>query len=141
MPPPDIRFNVAPSHIALLLEAVAIGFVFIVTVVWADAEHPLVSVTVTVYNPLAAVVTLVMEGFCIESLKLFGPLQLLIMPPADIKFKVAPEHIGLLPEAVTIGFALIVTVVWAVEEHPLLSETVTVYNPPAAVVTLGIEGF
>jgi len=48
VPPPDVKFSDAPSH-GVLLDAVAIGFAFIVTVVCAVDEQPFALVTTTVY--------------------------------------------------------------------------------------------
>ena len=48
----------------------------IVTLVVAGAEHPLPSVTITVYVPEAAGVTFVIDGFWVNAVKLFGPVQL-----------------------------------------------------------------
>ena len=53
-PPLEFKVNVCPEHTALLLDAVAAGVLFMVTLVWAVAEHPLAAVTVTVYVPVAA---------------------------------------------------------------------------------------
>jgi len=48
---------------------------FIITDVVAVAEHPNKLVTVTVYTPAAAVVTLLMLGFCKVEVNPFGPVQ------------------------------------------------------------------
>jgi hypothetical protein len=59
-----------------LLEAVgAAGVALIVTTVVANVlEHP-PTVAVTEYVPLAAVVTLEIEGFCEEEVNPFGPVH------------------------------------------------------------------
>ena len=59
-----------------LSEPVIVGNGFITTVVVAVDEQLFASVTVTVYVPAAASVTLVMVGFCCVEVKLFGPVQL-----------------------------------------------------------------
>lgn len=71
---PEDKFRLLPAHTGLLLEAVAAGAVFTVTdVVAFELHEPLL--TVTVYVPLAAVVTLLMFGFCCDELNEFGPLH------------------------------------------------------------------
>ena len=59
-----------------MLPAVGVGNAFTVTVVDAVAEHPLALVTVTVYVPAAAAVTLAIDGFCNVDVNPFGPVQL-----------------------------------------------------------------
>jgi len=71
---------------------VGVGRKFIVTVVDAVAEHPLTLVTVTVYVPAAAAVTLVIDGFCDADVNPFGPVQLKVVPPLDVRFNVDPTH-------------------------------------------------
>jgi hypothetical protein len=72
------------------------------------------------------VVTLTIEGVADEEVKLFGPVQLYVLPPLAVRFKVEPVHWGVLLLADAIGNALIVTLVDVVAEHPLPSVTVTV---------------
>lgn len=71
------RFRVKPMHTGLLLVATgAAGIALTTTVVVAvGLVHPF-TVTVTVYTPDAAVVTLGMLGSSREDEKLFGPVQL-----------------------------------------------------------------
>ena len=64
--------SVLPEHTGLLLDAEAVGSPFTVTVVVAEAEQDPFE-TITVYNPLAAVVTLLMTGFCKVDVKKLGP--------------------------------------------------------------------
>jgi hypothetical protein len=45
---PPVKVKVVPTHLGLLLEAVATGFVFTTTVVVAELVHPLPSVTTKV---------------------------------------------------------------------------------------------
>ena len=47
-----------------------------VTVVAPAIEAQLLTVAVTLYSPLAAVVTLLTDGFCWAEVNPFGPLQL-----------------------------------------------------------------
>jgi hypothetical protein len=72
-----VKLSVSPTHTGELLPAVgAAGVALITTVVVAVGEvHPL-TVTVTVYTPDAAVVTLGMDGSSREDVKLLGPVQL-----------------------------------------------------------------
>jgi hypothetical protein len=121
--------------------AVGVGKVLITTVVVAVALQPLAFVTVTVYVPAAAVVTLLMLGFCRLELNEFGPDHAYDVPPDEIKFNVLPTQTGVFELAVGVGKVLITTVVVAVVLHPLAFVTVTVYVPAADVVTLVIPGF
>ena len=54
----------------------AVGNGCTVTLVDAVAIHPFASVTVTVYEPEAAVVALAIDGFCRLEVNPFGPVQL-----------------------------------------------------------------
>ena len=71
-----VRFSVLPAQIGLLLDAVgAAGIPFTVTrTVPAMPVQP-ATVAVTEYVPLAAVVAPAMLGFCVEDVKLFGPVH------------------------------------------------------------------
>ena len=76
-----VRLRVRPLHngVPALLEAVATGVWLTMTVVVAVPEHPSL-VTVNVYVPLAAVVTLAMVGFCKAEVKLLGPTHANVEP-------------------------------------------------------------
>jgi hypothetical protein len=74
-----------------VLEAVGVGNGFTVTLVVAVAVHP-VSVTVTVYTPLIAVVDVAIVGFCAVDVNAFGPLQEYVPPPDDERLIVAPAQ-------------------------------------------------
>ena len=76
MPPVAVRFKVEPAHCGVLLPAVGVGNALMVAFVVVVAEQPLASVTITVYIPEAAVVTLVIDGFCAFEVNPFGPVQL-----------------------------------------------------------------
>jgi hypothetical protein len=58
-----LRLIVKPAQTGLLDDAVTVGFGLTVTEVVATAEHPLSSVTVTLYVPLIASVALARVGF------------------------------------------------------------------------------
>ena len=75
----------------------ATGVGLIVTaVVPAGPVHPAV-VAVTEYVPVAAVVTAVIVGFCVADVKLFGPVQLYVVPVLlAVKLNVLPEQTVLL---------------------------------------------
>ena len=135
------KFNVCPEQRALLFVAVTTGFEFTTTVVCPVFEHPVGNVTVTVYTPEAAEVTLVIEGFCVVLVKLFGPAQLYVPPAGKVaKFNVCPAHTGPLLEAVIVGKGFITTVVCAVPEQPVAKVTVTL-NVPEKVRAFKIIGF
>ena len=53
-------------------------------VVVADSDVQPPTVTVTLYVPLAAVVALVMLGFCRLEMKPFGPVQEYVAPPTVV---------------------------------------------------------
>ena len=71
-----VRFKVEPAHCGVLLLAVGVGSALMVTFVVVVAEHPFTSVTVTVYVPLAAVVTFVIDGVADDEVNPLGPVQL-----------------------------------------------------------------
>jgi hypothetical protein len=76
---------------------------------------------VTEYVPEASVLTLPIEGFWLIEVKLFGPLQLYVVPELEaVKLKVCPEQTGeLLPATGTAGGGFTVTeVVPAGPVHP-----------------------
>ena len=67
---------VVPSQYGPVLEALgALGIGLTVTVVVPAAEVQPLTVTVTEYVPLAAVVALVIVGFCCAEVKPFGPVH------------------------------------------------------------------
>ena len=72
-----VRFNVVPAQTGPLLPAVgAAGMALTVAVVVPPVEVQPLTVASTLYNPLAAVVALLIAGFCALDVKLFGPVQL-----------------------------------------------------------------
>jgi hypothetical protein len=67
---------VEPAQTAPVFPAVTLGIALTVAVVVdAGLVHPF-NVTVTEYNPVAAIVALVMDGFCSDETNPFGPVQL-----------------------------------------------------------------
>ena len=71
-----VRLRLFPSHMGELLPAVgAVGIAFTTTVVVPAADVQLLTVAVTLYTPEAAVVAAPMVGFCVDELKLFGPVH------------------------------------------------------------------
>ena len=73
--------------------------------------RPADEVTVALYVPVAAVVVLVIEGFCEPDVNAFGPVQLNVAPtPVSVRLSAFPEHTGLLlPKVGTTGTGLTVT--------------------------------
>jgi hypothetical protein len=73
--------------------------------------------------PEAAVVALLMDGFCSEEAKLFGPLQLYVAPATVgvASVKVWPTQIGPLLDALGVAGAglIVATVVPGAEGQPL----------------------
>jgi hypothetical protein len=68
---------------------------------------------VTLYNPVAAVVAFVIDGFCAVELKLFGPVHAYVAPDTSVavRFNVDPSQTGPpLPAVGAAGIALTVTV-------------------------------
>jgi hypothetical protein len=122
----------------------ASGAAFTVTLtVPAILVQPL-TVAITEYVPAAAVVALVIEGFCEDDVKLLGPVQLYAAPVIfdAVRFKVEPSHTGLLLEAVgaaRFGLTNTLTVPAVLVQLPTVA--MTEYVPVAAVVALLIEGF
>src|SRR5204863_139146 len=102
------------------------------------------AVTVTLYVPVAAVVALVIDGFCKAEVNPFGPVQLYVAPATVgvLNVKVDPAQIGPLLDAVgVVGIEFTVAVVDPAALVQPLTVTVTLYVPLAAVVAFVIEGF
>ena len=55
---------------------IGVGLTTTFIVLAFDTQLPCTDVYITLYNPVAAVVALLIIGFSIESLNPFGPLQL-----------------------------------------------------------------
>ena len=68
--------KVVPVHTGELLDATGVlGVAFTAAnVVLSTLVHPL-TVTLTVYVPVAAIVAAAMDGFCAEDEKLLGPVH------------------------------------------------------------------
>jgi hypothetical protein len=105
------RFRFPPAQSGLLLDGDARGVGFTVTlVVTGDDVQPNELVTVSVYVPVAAVVTLPILGFCADEENEFGPDQLYDDALAENRFSVPPAQTGLLLEADAVGVGFTVTV-------------------------------
>jgi hypothetical protein len=103
-----------------------------------------VTVTVTEYVPLSAVVALPFVGFCCDDVKPFGPLHAYVAPVTSgvERLIVAPSQYGPPFEAVGVaGVALTTTLVVPAAEVQPLTATVTEYVPAFAVVAPAIVGF
>jgi hypothetical protein len=104
--------------------------------------HPF-TVTVTVYVPASAAVAPVIVLFCVEELKLFGPVHEYVAPATNVEliFTFDPWQTGPVLEAIG-GFGvglMVTTTVPGTLAQPL--NAVTVYVPAAAAVAPGIVGF
>jgi hypothetical protein len=75
MPDTELKLNVVPAHLGESLVGAGTGNGLIVTLVVALALHPFEFVTVKVYTPFAAVVTLLILGVCNDDVNEFGPLH------------------------------------------------------------------
>ena len=99
MPAPifDVRFNVCPAQMGLLLPRTGVaGVVLTTTLTVAVADVQLEATVYTEYVPPAAAVTEGMEGFCSVELKAPGPLHTLPAALDEVRFRVCPLHKGLL---------------------------------------------
>jgi hypothetical protein len=109
----------------------------VAVVVAAVDVHP-VTVTLTLYVPVAAVVAPTIDGFCAVDEKEFGPVQAYVAPATveAKRFSVAPAQIGPLLEAVGgPGVALTVKIADAeVTPCPSGFVMVTVLVPAVAAV-------
>ena len=116
------------------------------TVVEAGSDvHPLVSVTVTLYAPLAADVTFTIDGFWFVDAKPLGPVQLYVVPETvlAVRFNVLPASSGpLLPAVGALGVGLMVTVALpdAVPEQLASSTSDTVYTVVEPGLTRRVAG-
>jgi hypothetical protein len=135
-----VKFKVAPVHNGELLPALAVGALLTVTVTDDVAVQPLF--TITVYDPLIAVVEFVIVGFCKVEVKLFGPVQEYVAPATVVVVRliVFPLQTGELLPALAVGALLTVTTTLEVVKQPL-TVTVTVYVPLIAVVAFVLVGF
>ena len=99
----------------------------VAAVVPAEEVQPL-TVAVTLYVPVAAVVALVIDGFWDEELKLLGPDHAYVAPDTvvAVKFNVEPSQTGpLFPAVGAEGIALTVAAVVPAEEVQPLTVAVT----------------
>ena len=96
---PAVKFNAEPSHTGPLFPATgAEGAGFIVTTVVAGVPAQPFKVAVTEYVPDAAELALATDGFCKVDVNPLGPVHLYVAPATvvAVKFRVLPEHTGLL---------------------------------------------
>jgi hypothetical protein len=126
------------------LVAVGVAGIGLISTVVEPAAlvHP-PTITITLYVPALARVTLAIAGVLNVEVNPFGPVQLYVAPVTVgvERFNVAPVHKGPLLVAVGVaGIGLTTTVVEpAALVHPP-TVTVTLYVPALARVTLEIEG-
>lgn len=80
----------------MLVKVGALGPAFTTAVVLVAVEEQPATVTERLYVPEAAVVALVMTGFCAVEVKAFGPVQLYVAPATVVEesVKFCPAHIG-----------------------------------------------
>ena len=115
------------------------------TFVFAKLEQPKTFVTVRLYAPEAAVVTLVSTGLAPTAENPFGPAHEyvpLVPAPEPVRVSVAPLHGR--PEVTTPGLegrGLTVTLVTDDAVQPPAKVIVTVYAPLIAVVAIGRDTF
>jgi len=126
VPPDADNVNEAPAHNGPLLEAVATGTAFTVTVLLAVAVQPDALVTVTVYAPVMAVVAAGMLMLVPLLLNPPGPFHKYDVPPLALKLMVPPAHKLLTPLIPADGDVLTVTEVAATALQPEILVTVTV---------------
>jgi hypothetical protein len=140
----DVRFNVFPSQIGLLLFTVGVKGVrlTVTTVVAGELAQPLFATTV--YVPAAASVALAIVGFCCVEVNPFGPVQLYVAPAIVLAVRLigVPVHTGVLLPAVGVaGAELTVAVTVPAALVQPFTVTVSEYVPVAATVTPDIDGF
>ena len=120
---------VVPSQYGPVLEALgALGIGLTVTVVVPAAEVQPLTVTVTEYVPVAAVVALAIVGFCRAEVKPFGPVHAYVAPPTVgvLSAMVPPSQYGPVLDAVGVaGTGLTVTVVIPASEAQPLTVAMT----------------
>jgi hypothetical protein len=97
----------------LLVTVGVAGVAFTTTATVPAAVEPQPgTVAITEYVPVAAVLTFVIDGFCVVEVKPLGPVQLYVAAVSVfvVRVKVCPEHTGLLDEGVgVVGGGLMVT--------------------------------
>ena len=121
-----VKLNVWNAQIGVLFAAVgAAGIGLTVALTVASGPVQPATVTFNVYTPLAKVVAPGIVGFCVEAVKLFGPLQLYVAPAIvlAVKLKVEPTHIGELTLAVGAA-GILFTVTLTVPTGPVQPATV-----------------
>jgi hypothetical protein len=127
-----LPIEVPEQIVCVLGVALTVGIGFTVTeTVPGRLVHPLLSVIVTEYTPLALVVAFVIDGVLEFEVKPFGPVQVYVGDPATVAVlkEIVPVSHKDAGEAVAVGVVgsgLIVTDVFAVFVQPLASVTVSV---------------
>ncbi len=120
-----------------------VGASFVVTTVEPVDEQPF-KVAVKEYVPAAAVVTLLIVGFCEVEVNPFGPDQLNDVPlfVVPVRFKTLPTQTGVLLDAEAVGVAFTVTVVLTELLQPLTVKVkVIVVVPGETAVTKPVDAF
>jgi hypothetical protein len=106
--------------------SVGTGRALITTDVVEEALQPLALVTVKTYVPVAATVTLLIDGFCAVEVNPFGPVQLYELAAVEVRLRVEPAQTGVLLFGVAVGKLFTVSVLEHTLLQPLASVTVTV---------------
>ena len=95
IPATELKAKVVPTHLGESELGLGTGIVPMVTEVVPHDERPPEFVTIKVYTPFASVVTLLMLGFCILLVNVFGPLHAYVdISSNELKVKVVPTHFG-----------------------------------------------
>ena len=141
----EVRFNVEPSQIGLLLPGVgAAGVAFTITAIVPAGPGQPFTIATTEYVPVAEATGETIDGFCKVDVNPFGPVQLYVALATvlAVRFRVVPSQTGpLLPAVGAAGKRFIVTeVVPATFVHPL-TVAVTEYVPAADGVVTAMKGF
>jgi hypothetical protein len=113
----DVKLIVPPEQttgVDVFAVAVGAGLTVIAGVEPLPTQPVVLLVTVTLYAPAAAVLALVIDGFCTVLLKPLGPLHIYVYVPLGLgvalRLIVPPAHIvGVLVVADTVGLAFTVT--------------------------------
>jgi hypothetical protein len=124
-----VKLILDPAHTGLLpVITGAAGTALTVTLTVAEGlVHP-PTVTVTEYVPLSAALAFETDGFWVEAVHMFGPVQLYVAPAIvfEVRFIDEPLQTGLLLPAVGAagaGFTVTVTVAFAEQPFALVPVT------------------
>jgi hypothetical protein len=127
-PPAAVNEVLPPIQITFVPVILAVGNGLTVTACAAVAVQLLPFVTVTVYVVFT-------EGVTVMAAVVAPLLQEYVPPPAAVKVVLAPLQITDVPVMLAVGNGLTVTVLVAVDVHPLALVTVTVYVASAVGLT------